>query len=149
MASEATASVVTTSVAVTSVASLSAVQAGQMVEWVANSLLHMQMPEQVALTFGATLIPAFHSLYNTLLDKIAASKMVSPARLAAAEAVIEGLRETVADLQARVPASASAAPVVPPPAEVKPGIGVGTGNLASTQQQPSFGGVPGKKEPTA
>lgn len=100
---------VATSVALTTTAGLSAVQAGQSVEWLFNSIFHIAMPEQIAMTLGAAMIPLVHSMYNRILAHVANEKWVNASELLKVQMALDAANKVVSDLQAKL------APVEPLP----------------------------------
>lgn len=99
-----------TSVALTTTAGLSAVQAGQCVEWLFNSIFHIAMPEQIAMTLGAAMIPLVHGTYNRLLTHIANEKWVNVTELLRVQTALDAANKMVADLQAKIAPAAQPLP---------------------------------------
>lgn len=93
---------VATSVAVTTTAGLSAVQAGQSVEWLFNSIFHIAMPEQIAMTLGAAMIPLVHGIYNEMIARVASDKWVSATELFRAQEALNVTQGVVNDLRTQL-----------------------------------------------
>jgi len=61
-----------TSTLTVTAAALGAQQAGQLVEWI-FSLVHVPVPDNVALIIGTAVIPVVHVIYKNWLTKIGAT----------------------------------------------------------------------------
>lgn len=73
------ATVASNPVTATAASALAATGGGQTVEWVANGILHLNMPEAVALYAAAALTPIVHAIYRKWLMKLGDNTDATPA----------------------------------------------------------------------